>query len=150
MKTLFLFLLTLTLLYGEKITITADNFEAYENKKVSILKGHVHVQKGSDDIKAKRLQIDFDQANKPLRYTLTGDVKFDISTKSQHFVGTARKVIYDPHQKRYIAEGDVFLKEKKSGRTLQGEKIVIDRISGKTTISGKRNRPVKFTFTVEE
>ena len=130
--------------------IVADSFEAYENKRLSQLSGHVHVQKGSDDIKADKLEIIFDQKNKPLKYTLTGNVSFNISTQSQHFVGTAQKIIYNPHKKQYIAMGNVHLQEKKTDKTLQGEKIIIDRISGKTTISGKKNKPVKFTFTVEE
>ncbi len=150
MKILFLLFCTTFLLFAEKITVTADHFEAYENKKISILSGHVHVTKGKDDIKADKLLITFDKENKPLRYKLTGNVTFDIRTKTQHFVGTGNEIIYDPKQKRYIAQGNVFLKEKITDKTLQGEKIVIDRTSGKTTISGKRNRPVKFTFTVEE
>ncbi len=146
-----LWLLLLSLpLFAEKITVTADRFEAFEKRHLSILTGHVHVTKGKDDIKADKLIIDFDTHNKPKRYTLTGHVTFDITTKSQHFRGNARKVIYDPAQKQYIATGNVVLHEVKSDKTLQGEKIVINRISGKTSISGKRNKPVKFTFTVEE
>ncbi len=150
LKFILIFLLTTLLLHAEKITVTADNFEAFETKKISILTGHVHVVKGKDDIKADKLVITFDKNNKPKEYKLTGHVLFDIRTKSQHFVGNARQIIYDPKQKRYIAEGNVLLKEKVTNKTLQGEKIVIDRESGKTSISGKRNRPVKFTFTVEE
>jgi len=150
LKIFLLFLLTTVLLYAEKITVTADNFEAYETKKISVLSGHVHIKKGSDDIRADKLVILLDTANKPVRYTLTGHVLFDLHTKTQHFAGNAQKIVYDPAHKRYIAEGNVFLKEKNSDKTLQGEKIVIDRVSGKTIISGKKNRPVKFTFTVEE
>ncbi len=150
MKNLIILLLLFQSLYAEKITVTADNFEAYENKKISILKGHVHIQKGKDDIKADKLVIEFDKKNKPLKYTLTGDVKFEIHTASQNFSGKAQQIVYDPSKKRYIASGNVFLKEKLSDKLLQGEKIVIDRISGKSTITGKKNRPVKFTFTVDE
>jgi len=150
LKFLVLFLLTAVLLHAEKITVTADNFEAYENKKISILTGHVHIRKGTDDIKADKLVILLDAKNKPVRYTLTGHVLFDIHTKTQYFKGRAGKIVYDPAKKRYIAEKNVFLQEKNSDKTLRGEKIIIDRISGETRITGTRNRPVKFTFTVEE
>ncbi len=150
MKYLAIFLLFTKLLFAEKITVTADNFEAYENKKISILKGHVHIQKGNDDIKANKLVIEFNKSNKPLKYTLTGGVKFQIHTATQNFTGSAHKIVYDPSKKRYIASGSVLIKEKLSDKILQGEKIVIDRISGKSIITGKKNRPVKFTFTVDE
>ncbi len=150
-KGILFWLLLLSLpLFAEKITVTADRFEAFEKKHISILTGHVHVTKGKDDIKADKLIIDFDTHNKPKRYTLTGHVTFDIATRSQHFRGNAQKIVYDPSQKQYIATGNVVLHEINSDKTLQGEKIIIDRISGKTSISGKHNRPVKFTFTVEE
>ncbi|RUM63425.1 MAG: lipopolysaccharide transport periplasmic protein LptA [Sulfurospirillum sp.] len=150
MKFLVLFLLTAILLYAEKVTVTADHFEAYENKKISILTGHVHIQKGTDDINADRLVIELNSKNRPIRYILTGHVQFDIHTQREHYTGTAQKIMYDSAQKRYIAEGNVFLREKNSDKTLHGEKIVIDRTSGKTIITGKRDKPVKFTFTVEE
>lgn len=150
MKIITILFLSLLTLYAEKIVVTADKFEAYENKKVSILRGHVHIQKGKDSIKAQKLVIDFGPDNKPIRYTLSGQVHFDISTKTQHLVGRAEKILYDPIKKQYIASGKVHMEEKNNGRTLEGEEIVIDRISGKSIILGKKNRPVKFIFTVDE
>lgn len=137
-------------LLADKIIITADHFEAYEKRKISILTGDVHIKKAQDDIKAKKLVIDFSDANKPVRYTLSGNVSFDITTKKQHFIGSAGKIVYDPLKKRYIATGNVHIKQMPGDRLLEGEKIVIDRISGKSIITGKKNRPVKFIFSVKE
>ncbi len=150
MKIIAILCILLLSLHAEKIVVTADRFEAYENRHISILSGHVHIEKGRDDIRAQKLVIDFGPDNKPVRYTLSGDVHFDISTKSQHFVGTAQKIVYDPVKKRYIATGNVQMEERKGGRRLEGDEIVIDRISGKSTILGRKNRPVKFIFTVDE
>jgi lipopolysaccharide export system protein LptA len=150
LKIITILFLSLLTLYAEKIVVTADKFEAYENRSISILQGHVHIQKGKDSIRAQKLIIDFGPDNKPIRYTLSGNVQFDISTKRQHLVGTAQKIVYDPIKKRYIATGNVHMEEKNEGRLLEGSQIVIDRISGKSTIRGKKNRPVKFIFTVEE
>ena len=144
-----LFLLICSL-YAEKITVTADNFEADETKNISVLKGHVHIQKGTDDITADTLVIDFDKQKKPFMYTLTGHVIFDISTRKQHYKGNSDKIIYDPKSKLYTASGNVHIIDKIAGRTLYGEKIIINRITGKSTITGKKSQPVKFTFTVEE
>ncbi len=150
MKLLSLLLFTALFLHAEKVTVTADRFEAFENRHLSVLEGHVHITKGADDIRAEKLVIDFNPQNKPIRYTLTGNVHFDITTQGQHFIGTARQIIYDPAQKRYIATGSVHIKETVANRVLEGEKIIIDRLSGKSTISGKKNRPVKLIFSVEE
>jgi len=149
-KYIIILILLFQFLYAQKITVTADKFEAYENKKISLLRGHVHIQKGEDEIKADKLIIEFDKNDKPLKYTLTGNVRFEIHTSTQNFSGKARQIIYDPSKKRYIASGNVVLKEKLSDKLLQGEKIVIDRISGKSSITGRKNRPVKFTFSVDE
>ncbi len=143
-------MLALLTLHAEKITVTADHFEAYESKRISILQGHVHITKGADDIKAEKLVIDFDPHNKPLRYTLSGHVSFDITTQAQHFVGTAQKIVYDPRKKRYIASGNVHIRERNADRLLEGARIVIDRTSGKSTITGSGNRPVKLIFSVDE
>ncbi len=137
-------------LRAEKITVTADHFEAYEQKHISILTGHVHITKGRDRIGADKLVIDFDSRNKPLRYTLSGHVTFDITTQKQHYVGTAKQIVYDPSRKRYIASGNVHIEERNGNRLLEGARIVIDRTSGKSTITGSGNRPVKLIFTVDE
>ena len=150
MKIIVLLHLLALFLFADKIIVTADHFEAYENKKVSILTGHVHIRKNRDDIKADKLVIDFNTANKPIRYTLSGHVTFDITTSKQHFVGSAREIVYDPARKRYIATGNVRIKEMVGDRLLEGEKIVIDRVSGKSIITGTKNRPVKFIFSVQE
>ncbi len=151
MKHIILLLLLVTFdLYAEKITVSADSFLADETRNISILKGHVHIQKGSDDIQANKLIIDFDTKQKPLRYTLTGDVIFDISTKKQHYSGTSEKIVYNPKSKLYTASGNVHIIDKIGHKTLQGEKIIINRITGKSIITGKKRHPVKFTFTVEE
>ncbi len=150
MKNIILLFLIAFNLYAQKITITADNFEADETKNISILSGHVHIQKGEDDIKADKLIIDFDAKQKPYRYTLTGNVIFDISTQKQHYSGTSKKIIYNPKSKLYTASGNVHIIDKIGHKTLQGEKIIINRITGKSIITGKKSHPVKFTFTVEE
>lgn len=150
MKLVVLLLLSLLLLHAEKVVVTADHFEAFENRKLSILQGHVHIHKGKDDIKANKVVIHFDAHNKPILYTLSGSVHFDITTKGQHFVGTAREIVYNPIKKRYIASGAVHIRETVGDRLLEGEKIVIDRTSGKSTISGSGKKPVKFIFSVEE
>jgi len=135
---------------NQKIEVKADSFEADEKKMFSIFKGSVYIKKGKDEIKADLLKIDFDKKNKPKRYEASGHVSFKITTDSQHFVGSSNKIIYEPSNKKYQAYGNVQLIETKKNQKLNGEKIIIDRISGKTMISGSKKKPVKFIFTVDE
>ncbi len=149
-KILFLTLIPFLLFASEQVEVNADQFEADENKRVSHFKGSVHIKKGKDEIKADHVKINFDLKNKPLKYEATGNVIFDITTDSQHFEGTSNKIIYDPSKSTYEAKGKVFIKETTKDQQLKGERIIINRISGQTKISGTKNRPVKFIFTVEE
>jgi lipopolysaccharide export system protein LptA len=148
----FLLLITfcIQLYASERVEINADNFEADENKRVSNFTGNVHIKKGEDEIYAEAIKIDFDKKNKPLKYEATGGVTFTIHTNSQLFDGTSNKIIYNPADKTYKAIGNVKINERVKNQTLKGERIDINRNSGKTKISGTKNRPVKFIFTVEE
>ncbi|HIP02438.1 MAG TPA: lipopolysaccharide transport periplasmic protein LptA [Campylobacterales bacterium] len=149
-KLLLLIAFSFTLVASEQVEVNAEEFKADEKKLISYFRGSVFIKKGKDEIKADLLKIIFDKTNKPIKYDATGNVSFKISTSSQHFVGTANQIIYEPSNKKYKAFGHVNIKETIKNQTLKGESITIDRISGKTSIIGSKNRPVKFIFTVEE
>ena len=149
-KILLLIAFSLTLYASEQVEVTASEFEADEKKRVSYFRGSVFIKKGSDEIKADLLKIDFDRQNKPKRYDASGNVSFKITTDSQHFEGTSNQIIYEPISKKYRALGDVNIKETTKNQTLRGESITIDRVSGKAKLKGSHNRPVKFIFTVDE
>jgi lipopolysaccharide export system protein LptA len=149
-KLLLLFLLSFTLAASEKVEVRASEFEADEKKGVSYFRGSVFIKKGVDEIKADLLRIDFDKNNKPKKYDASGNVTFKISTSSQRYEGKSNQIIYEPISKKYRAYGDVNIKETIKGQTLRGESIIIDRVSGKAKLKGAKNRPVKFTFTVDE
>ncbi|MCH9812633.1 MAG: lipopolysaccharide transport periplasmic protein LptA [Epsilonproteobacteria bacterium] len=143
-------LIPFSLFAAERVEVNANHFEADEFKKVSYFTGAVHIKKGIDEIKSDKLRINFDQNNKPITYEATGNIAFDITTENQHFEGTSNKLIYTPHAKQYTLSGNVYILELTKQRTLKGESIIIDRISGKSTISGTAKKPVKFIFTVDE
>jgi len=152
MRNIFIILLfcSLSLYAKEQVTVIADSFEADEFKKVSYFKGSVHIKKGSDEIKADNLMIVFGEDNKPIKYEAKGAVSFKVKTESQNFEGLSNQIIYEPLTKKYIASGDVNMVETIKNQILKGERISIDRISGKSKISGSKNKPVKFIFTVDE
>ncbi len=147
-----LFLLSPFLLnaLSQQVEIKADSFEADEIKKVSYFRGHVSIKKGNDFIKSNELKIDFDKNNKPISYYASGDVNFKLNTNNQHFVGSSQTITYQPFLKVYTAKGKVNIVETNKNRVLVGDKIIINRLNGTSTITGTKNKPVKFTFTVQE
>ncbi len=150
MKFLSLLLLLLTYIQAEQVEISADHFEADEKKMLSILTGHVLLKKGADEVHAQKLTIFFDKKNKPTEYLAQGTITFMINTNNQSFEGHAQKLLYNPSTQKYEISGDAFIHDKKLNRKLYGETIMIDRISGKSTINGSKKRPVKFIFEVKE
>lgn len=149
-KILLSLFICLSLAGAEKVEVSADSFEADEIKRVSNFKGSVHIKKGVDEIKADSLHINFNEQNQPVKYEAIGNVSFKITTDTQRFVGTSTEIIYEPMKKIYTARKNVNITETIKKSTLKGEKITIDRINGKTKISGSENKPVKFIFTVDE
>ena len=150
MKFLYVLLLLISFLQAEKVEISADTFEADEKKMISVLKGHVLLKKGNDTVHATQLTVFFDTKNKPKQYLAEGNINFTINTEKQNFEGHAQKLLYNPHTLKYEISGDAFIHEKEQNRKLYGETIMIDRISGKSTIEGSKKKPVKFIFEVKE
>lgn len=150
MRLIFLMLLFFNFLQAQQVEISADHFNADEKKMLSILTGHVLLKKGSDTIHAQKLTIFFDKKNHPIKYLAQGNITFNINTNEQSFEGHAQKLLYNPSTQKYEVSGDAFIHEKKHNRKLYGETIMIDRISGESTIKGSKKRPVKFIFEVKE
>ncbi len=137
-------------LFAEEVKIEAQKFEADENKRVSIFSGNVHVKKGNDEINTSTLIITFDKENNPLSYEANGNLKFKISTKTQKLEGYAEYMIYEPKTQMYQIIGNAYIHEEITGRKLYGEKIIIDRLSGKSQIIGTEHKPVKIIFSTKE
>ncbi len=141
------------LLYGatSEVQITADRFEASEKSRQSLFLGHVSMKKGSDELNASKIVVTFDVKRKPLRYEAVGNASFVLHTRNgQIYLGKADRLIYHPAEEMYELFGHVVLKEPSLERTLMGEKVVVDRRSGKASVEGGGDRPVKFIFKVEE
>lgn len=138
------------ILNAEQIEIISDNFEADEGKRISKFIGNVKVKKGKDVITSDKLVIKFDEKKNPTTYEATGKAKFRVKIKDKNYKGKAKKIIYEPNKQIYIFIGDAFLNEIETNKKLYGEKIQVDESTGKHKVVGKKNRPVKFIFKVNE
>ncbi len=138
------------LLFAEEVKISADKFQADEVNKIAVFEGNVKLIKGKDLIKAEKLTILFDNKNKPIEYSAEGNPIFQFVMKDKTYKGKADKIVYTPNDGKYSLIGDVFVKEEKENRKIYGDKLTIDKATGKITIKGKKNEPVRFIFQVEE
>ncbi len=147
----YLILLFLSIfLFAEEVKISADKFQADEVNKIAVFEGNVKLIKGKDEIKAEKLTILFDNKNKPIKYSAEGNPVFQFFMKDKIYNGKANKIVYTPSDGKYALIGNVFVKEKKENRKIYGDKLIIDKTSGKIIIKGKKNEPVRFIFQVEE
>ena len=137
---------------GEEVTITSDRFEADETSRITRFLGHVHMKKGVDELNASKVTVYFDARRKPERYEATGKVSFVIHMKEDGhlYAGKSDRLVYRPKGQIYELYGHVVLREPAQERTITGEKVIVEKESGKAKVEGVGDRPVKFIFRVEE
>ena len=147
-----LFLFILAFAAGEQVTITSDRFEADETNRITRFLGHVHMKKGNDELNATKVVVYFDPRRKPRRYEAIGNVSFVIHMKENDhwYTGKSDRLVYRPQGRIYELYGHVVLKEPARERTVTGEKVIVEKVSGKATVEGQGDKPVKFIFKVEE
>jgi len=153
MKNIFFMLITSICLFGAQttqISISADSFEADENKHQTLFNKNVLITKNLDKIKASKAIVNFNQENKPIKYTASGKVEFSIILKDSTLYGGCDELVFVPKSKVYILNGHVNINELPTKRKIQATKVIIDTKSNKINITGEKNKPVKFIFEVEE
>ncbi len=133
-----------------QMTITSKSFEADENKHKTVFDGNVVITKADDQIKASQATVIFDLKNQPERYIAKGHVTFKIALKNSTILGKCQKLTFVPKSKVYTLEGSVNINEEPTKRKIQATKVIIDTTTNKTTITGAKNKPVKFIFDIKE
>jgi len=151
-KYLLLLLLAIgTLFSSQQVEITADHFEASDLKKVTKFIGHVHMIKDVDELNASKVYVYFDANKKPVRYEAIGSVKFIITMNNgKKYRGQSGRLVYIPKTEIYELYENVKLFDIKLDRTLIGEKVFVNKQSGKARVEGSKEKPVKFIFKIEE
>ena len=139
------------LIASNRVEITADRFEASDKNKVTKFIGNVHMIKGIDELNASKVFVYFDAKKKPVKYEAIGSVKFIITMNDgKRYKGQSERLIYIPKTEIYELYENVKLFDIEAVRTLIGEKIFVDKRSGKARVEGSKEKPVKFIFTIEE
>lgn len=153
--TLFLFLI-ICLHANEEVAvdIKADSFVADKEQNIVIFNGNVSMIKGQDNLHAQKLTVYTKQneQNETVvrKYIAIGDVDLKMKKPDTLMIAKGDSIIYDVDKQEYLIEGNGYLEDVNKSRIIKGERIYIDRISQKTKIDGKENKPVQFKFTMEE
>ncbi len=152
---LLLILFTLSLFAKEvDVDIQANSFESSKNKNLIVFSGDVSMVKGEDTLVCQELivhtKVDKD-TNKTIakQYIAIGNVSFTLKRPTTLLIGSGDKVNYDIDKQLYIITGNAYLEDKNGSKTIQGEKIYVDELTGNTKIEGVKNKPVKFKFKME-
>jgi len=150
MKKLFLLLLLPLLLCAEKVEVTSRDFYAKDADKQAHFIDDVLVKQGKSWIHSDELIVYFDDNNETIQYDAIGRCTFEIFREGNHFKGSARKVTYYPKSSRYLLAGNAVVNDLVKDRHVKGNTIMVDSITGNSTVKGNRRKPIKFTFDTEK
>jgi len=146
---LLLLLLLFSVLFAEKLEITADTFTAKEvNKRVDFV-GNARILQGETSIEADQIVLYFGENNSTKKYRATQNVRFHIAKQKANYKGSCGQVEYFPGQKIYILSKNVILKDRKNHRDITAEKIVIHAKTGAFTITGSKKKTAKLIFDIQ-
>jgi len=152
-RILLIFLIYISTLFGideDEVRIEANIFEANELERLSIFSGDVRIYKGRDEINSSTVKIHFDKNNQPKKYEFIEDVSFNICIKDNiQYLGKADKVHLFPNAKKYILSGSVKIRDIKTGRKIEGNRVSLDGKTGSARIIGGNKKPVIMSFKIE-
>ncbi len=140
----------LGLLQAENIEITAQNFQADEQKGYTEFTGKVNILKQASELNASRVIVFFDENRTAKRYEAYGDVSFFIKENNSTYRGQSQELVFYPNENKYHFAKDVKLYDVINDRTIIGEQVDVDTKQGKADVKGSEQKPVKFIFEVND
>lgn len=148
----FLLLSTIaTLLFAQKIEVTANAVEASGTKKEVKFSGNVHIwQDGHNWMKANEAIVFFDDNNQTRLYEAKGNATFEIQNPKAHYKGSAQVFKHWPKESKYLMQGNASVEDIANKRHLAGDTINVDMKSGNASIKSQSQKPVKFIFQLDQ
>ena len=136
---------------AEQLKIIAKSFNGDEKTGITVFKGNVKIQKGSDELNASIVTVYTDAKHKPTKYIAKGNVSFYIKTESKSiYKGKAQKAIFIPNKSEYHFYKNVHIEQVDEKKEINGEEVIISTIEGRARAKGGKNKPVIMTFEIEE
>ena len=148
-KIIFFLFLTIAL-FAEKVEITSDSMKAEDLKKKVHFIGNVTVKQLNNWLHGDKVIVYFNENNETDMYEAIGSVTFEFKKEKSFYKGSADKVIYYPTKSQYILTGKAVIDDLINKRHVNGDVITLDMITGNADVQGKKKKPVKFIFDMEE
>lgn len=151
---LFVAFIALNALWAEDsniLEVSALHFSADEKSGIIELTDSVAIKKGKDELYAPKVVINIDKNRTPLKYSAFGGVDFAITTNDNRLLkGRADEIIYEPKSGEYRLKGNAKVNENDKINSVVGEEIIINNSIGFVNITGKKGRPAKLIFQMEQ
>ncbi|CAA6798988.1 MAG: OstA family organic solvent tolerance protein [uncultured Sulfurovum sp.] len=139
-----------TRLMADIVDIKANHFYANDINNEAYFEGDAKIKQGSNEFNASKITVFFNDQKKAKKYIATGNVKFDLTEKTIHYVGQTDSVTYAPESSKYLFKGNVVLKDLTNNRIIKAESVSLDLKTGLADIKGKKKKPVHFRFEIED
>lgn len=140
-----------TLLFAQKIEVTADAVEASGIKKEVKFSGNVHIWQDEHNwMKANEAIVFFDDANQTRLYEAKGNATFEIQDPKAHYKGSAQVFKHWPKESKYLMQGNAIVDDLANKRHLAGDTISVDMKSGNASVKSQNKKPVKFIFQLDQ
>ncbi len=144
------FLLFTQILFAEKVEITSDSMNAVNLKKEVHFIGNAKVKQLKDWIHADKIIVHLTEENQAKMYEAIGNVTFEFQNENAHYLGSSKQLRYYPLKSLYVLTGSANVDDKLNKRTVKGDEITVDMLTGNSKVSGSKKKPVKFTFDMEK
>lgn len=144
-----LFMIGLSVLYAEKLEITADKFIAKDADKAVRFLGNAQIIQGKTKVNAARIIVYFNEDNSTQKYSALGGVRFHIKKSAANYQGSCSEMLYFPKKKMYILKGNVKVKDRQNQRDITASKVEIHSKTGAFSIEGSKKTAAKLTFEMK-
>jgi len=132
------------------VEIVSDAMHTESLKKEVHFVGHAKVKKEQDWIHADTIIVYFNENNETKKYKAIGNVDFEFKNDKAHYKGKADTVEYFPLKSLYILTGKSNVDDLLNKRSVKGDKITVDMLTGDSIVEGSRKKPVKFIFEMKD
>jgi lipopolysaccharide export system protein LptA len=136
-------------LLSSEVEINAKKFEGDQESGISRFTGDVVATKGNDKITSDSMIVYTLKNNKIQKIEAISNAKFWITDKGKSYRGSADTIIYQPETKEYTLIGHGFLEYVEDKKKIYGDKIYINELTKKASVSGS-DKPAKFIFYTDE
>jgi len=137
-------------LIAQKVEITSEEMYAKNSKKLVYFIGNVDVKQNKSWIHADKVIVYFNEHNETKQYKATGNVTFEFKELKHFYKGSADKVTFLPLESKYILKEKAQIEDIINKRHINGDKIILDMLTGNATVQGTKKKPVKFIFDLEK